>query len=117
MNWIIAGSRTFTNYEKGKKIIEEIIEKAGQKPTAIICGMARGADEIGYIWAKENKIKIIEMPAKWETEGISAGHKRNVRMAEIASAVILMWDGKSKGSAGMKKIAEKKGIRIFEKII
>jgi hypothetical protein len=57
------------------------------------------------------------IPARWDTEGKAAGPKRNKRMAEAADALILVWDGKSKGSASMKSEAQKRGLKIFEVII
>ena len=113
MRLIIAGSRDITDYELVKKEIEKAIEKIGQKPTEIGCGMARGVDECGYRWAKENGIKIKEFYAEWEKEGLSAGYKRNCRMGGWGQALIIVHHG-TKGSTHMLNIARKQGLRIFE---
>lgn len=41
------------------------------------------------------------------------GPIRNAEMAEYADAVILMWDGKSKGTLNMLNTAHKKGLEIY----
>lgn len=75
--------------------------------TEVVCGMAKGADSLGEDWAKRNKIPIKYFPADWDKYGRSAGPIRNGEMAKYGDALILLWDGKSSGSAGMKKLAEK----------
>jgi hypothetical protein len=50
-------------------------------------------------------------PADW-TQGHLAGPARNKKMAEYADAMLIIWDGKSPGSANMKSqmLAAKKPI-------
>lgn len=38
-------------------------------------------------------------------------------MADYADAMILVWDGKSRGSANMLKQAREKGLKIYEKVV
>lgn len=115
---IVAGSRTLQNQmEAVHKAIMEAIERIGRKPEYIISGTAQGIDTLGEIWAEAAGIKTIKMPANWEKYGKSAGYKRNGAMAQIGNCLVLIWDGKSRGSLHMKTIAQKKGIRIFETII
>lgn len=116
---IIAGSRHITDYN----LVKDFIESLNLDIYEVICGMARGVDLLGRRWAIENKIDVIEFPAQWDKYGKSAGYKRNVEMANYANetvlggGLILIWDGKSKGSGHMKDIAEKAGLKIWEKII
>ena len=113
MRTIIAGSRTITNYF----LVENHIETAPWRPTEVVCGEARGVDSLGEQWAKNNHIPIRRFPANWDKHGRSAGYIRNAEMADIADALILVWDGKSKGSAMMKKLAEKKHLKIYEVVV
>ena len=46
--------------------------------------------------------------------GKAAGHVRNKKMAEYGDALLLIWDGKSKGSANMKKEMQKLNKPIYE---
>jgi len=38
-------------------------------------------------------------------------------MADYADALVLVWDGESRGSMMMKEVAIKKGLRIYEHIV
>ena len=56
-------------------------------------------------------------PADWQKHGRKAGPLRNMEMAINADALVLVWDGKSAGSASMKREAERAGLLIFELIV
>lgn len=86
----------------------------------VICGGARGVDDIGARWAALNDITIKHFPADWSL-GKSAGPKRNRDMAIYANhyngGLILVWDGQSRGSANMLQNAIEFKLTIFQKII
>jgi SLOG family YspA-like protein len=109
MKTIIAGSRTADRYDDLLKAIALI----DWKPTAIISGTARGADQLGERWAQENGIPLHKMPADWNKHGKSAGYKRNLQMAECADALIALWDGESRGTVHMIRLAREAGLRVF----
>ena len=113
MKVIIAGSRTITD----RKIVEEAIRKSGFDIDIVICGCAMGVDQIGKNWAEMRNITIYSFPAKWEKYGKAAGPIRNEEMAKNADALILVWDGKSKGSANMLKQAKKYNLKIYERVV
>lgn len=58
-----------------------------------------------------------EFPADWERYGKSAGPRRNKEMAEYSDALLLIWDGKSRGSKNMKENMKKLGKPIYEVIL
>ena len=112
-NIIVAGSRSFTDYEIAKPVLNDFISSKDLniKPT-IICGMAKGADMLGYNYAKEYDLPIKEYPANWDLYQKRAGHIRNEQMAKYASdnghgVLIAFWDGESKGTASMIDLAKK----------
>ena len=107
---IIAGSRTFSNYKLLKERCDYFF--SNRKPTAIISGAARGADSLGERYAKERGIDVIRFPAKWDMFGKQAGYVRNREMLSHADALLVAWDGKSKGTEHMIKIAKDKGIPV-----
>ena len=109
MKVIIAGSRDIDEIDP----IQEAVEDCGFNITEVISGTARGVDKLGEQWAEKNNIPIKQFPAKWDKFGRSAGHKRNAEMAEYAEALIAVWDGVSKGTEGMIKQAEKKGLKVY----
>lgn len=107
---IIAGTRSFDDYNLLREKCDFFFQK--KKPTAIVCGEARGADTLGKRYAMEHHVPVISMPADWELHGKKAGHLRNQEMARCADALIAFWDGQSRGTRDMIEIAAEKGIPI-----
>lgn len=108
MRTIIAGSRDGVLFSHLVFAMEEI----DWEPTVILSGTARGADRCGEKWAKEHNIPLERYPADWDTYGKGAGYRRNAEMADKAEALIALWDGKSRGTMHMIKLAEKAGLKI-----
>jgi len=115
MKVIIAGSRTITDISMVHRTV--IASGWSQQIAEVVCGGAKGVDTLGEQLAFENKVPVKYFPADWNAHGKSAGFMRNKQMADYADALILVWDGSSKGSAHMKETAKTKGIPIFEKIV
>lgn len=115
---IIAGSRTApeNNQELFLKVTA-ILNQLGFEDVEIVSGGAKGADKFGENFAKEMLLPIKQFKPDWDKFGKSAGMIRNKQMAEYATHLILIWDGKSKGSANMLKRAQEKELEIFEIII
>jgi hypothetical protein len=113
MRTIIAGSRTIVD----KEAVFIAIARAPWTPTSVISGGAAGVDTLGEKWAHEHAVKVVRLEADWNRFGKRAGYLRNIEMAALAEALILIWDGKSKGSGHMKQIAESRGLKVFEVII
>lgn len=109
MRTIIAGSRTFWDYN----ILEGVIADSGFAITQVVCGMAMGADTVGWAWAHVNRIPILELPAKWHQHGRNAGPIRNAEMAKNADALIAVWDGVSHGTKHMIDIAVRKNLNHY----
>lgn len=82
----------------------------------IVSGGANGADKLGERYAKERKLSLIICNANWDRYGKRAGYERNLEMGSISEALVLFWDGKSRGSAMMKDIATKQSLLIREYI-
>lgn len=115
MKVIVAGSRTFNDYELLKEtldIFKLYLAKIGADETIeIVSGTARGADKMGERWAKENGCKIHEFIPDWNGLGKKAGILRNIDMLNFSDALICFWDGHSHGSKHMIDIAKTKGIK------
>lgn len=110
LNVIIAGSREFTDYS----LVEKAVEYSGFFLFTIVDGCARGIDTLAIDYAKANKIPYMPYPARWKLYGrYRAGHLRNYTMALNADALIAVWDGESKGTGDMIKIAKRLGLRVF----
>lgn len=99
---IIAGSRTFNDYELLKSVCNKLIHERIE----IVSGTANGADKLGERYAKEFGHTIKYFPADWNKYGKAAGYKRNAEMAKYSEVLITFWDGKSKGTKHMIKLAK-----------
>lgn len=120
MKLIIAGSRTIDiPMEKLDDYITQFVYKhlAIGEDFEVVAGEARGIDTCAKRYAKLNGIPYHSFPANWELHGKSAGPKRNKEMAKFADALLLVWDGQSKGSRHMKDIMTKMNKPIYEVII
>ena len=111
---VIAGSRDFNDYDLLKQKCDYYLSKKikDNEDIIIVSGTAKGADLLGERYAKEKGFKIEIYPAKWDLYGKSAGYRRNAEMVAVADAVIVFWDGKSKGTKHTIDLADKKGIRL-----
>ena len=112
---IIAGSRTFDDYNLLKRRVDEFLENESE--VTIISGHASGADKLGEKYAKEKVYELITVPADWGLYGKRAGYLRNRKMHEIAAthknrACICFWDGESKGTAQNFKLAKEFNTRL-----
>ena len=108
LSTIIAGGRDYTLTDSDREWLDTLPIRE------VVSGKCSGADRGGEKWAKAKGIPIVEMPAKWRTEGRrAAGPIRNRRMAEYAEAVVLFPGGS--GTASMRKEATKRGLVIFER--
>lgn len=106
MKLIIAGSRDF---DKAELVVEHA--KQFMPITEIVCGMCRGADMLGYSYAKAVLLPIKEFPANWDANGKAAGYIRNEQMARYADAALIFWDGRSKGTKHMIDLSNRYGLK------
>ena len=121
MKVIIAGSRNYvpkttTEFESYIQRCSMSLGGQGFEISEVVCGMCPGVDLLARAWGFYNKIPVKEFPADWKTHGKKAGAIRNIEMAKYADALILIWDGKSKGSDLMRSIAKLHNLIIRELI-
>ena len=109
MKVIIAGSRTFDDYQKLCEICDFMLSR--QVDIEIVSGNASGADKLGEKYAQERGYTIKQFKPDWSI-GKQAGFLRNKQMAEYAEALICFWDGKSKGSKHMIDLAKKRNLKV-----
>lgn len=126
MRVIIAGGRSFNDYEKLKEFCDSVL--VNQKDIEIVSGTADGADKLGERYAKEKGYALTEFPAKWkdltakpcfvkydknkEPYNVLAGLNRNEEMAKYADVLIVFWDGRSNGTKNMIESATKHKLKI-----
>jgi len=105
MKLIVAGSRDFNDYDMLTIAVRNFITAHPDIDT-IVSGTARGADQLGERYAKDNNLSIDYCPADWNKYGKSAGYRRNEYMAQHADACICFWDGQSRGTTHMINLAK-----------
>jgi len=115
---IVAGGR----YISDANLVFDTIRGSQMIPELIISGGCSGVDKFGEMFAKEHNIEIVRFLADWNKHGKAAGPIRNRQMAKFASennngALILVWDGSSRGSKNMLENAMKYKLKIFQRIV
>lgn len=113
MKTIIAGSRDFVSDHWLKTVafaVATLQDATGKQVSEVVCGGAPGIDNKGALWAKANDIPVKVFEAEWTRLGKKAGPVRNQQMAKYADALILVWDGESRGSRSMLACSEAAGI-------
>lgn len=113
MKVIIAGSRTITDLA----IVKAAVKNSGFQITEVVCGGAKGVDTLGAQYAMDNQLSLRTFPADWQKNGKAAGPLRNMEMAKYAEALVLVWDGHSRGSDNMKRVARVHGLKIYEVVV
>lgn len=108
---IIAGGRDFDDYEMLSETMNLLLSNI-VVPITVVCGMAKGADLLGWRYALERGFQIDKFPAEWDKYGKRAGYIRNEQMAQNADALVAFWDGKSRGTKNMIELARKHGLAV-----
>lgn len=110
MRVIIAGGRGIHSDD----VVALATASSGFDITSVVCGGAPGVDAAGKRWADKHNIPVRIIPAQWDVYGKMVGPIRNRAMAQVADALILVWDGESRGSANMLKVAQEEGLAVYE---
>ncbi len=105
---IIAGSRTAVRIED----VEAALATCPWQPSVVISGAAPGADRLGERWAEARGVRVERYPAEWALFGKAAGFLRNKQMAEVAEALVAVWDGESPGTRNMIEHAKQMGLAV-----
>lgn len=111
MRLAVVGSRSFRDYTDLEKTLSFIHKKV--PITRIISGGAKGADSLAEQWARENSVDTQVFIPDWETYGKRAGFLRNKQIVDYSEAVVVFWDGKSKGSQHSMKLAKEQGKSVL----
>lgn len=81
--------------------------------TTVVHGDYRGVDRLAKTWARARSIKQEPHPADWDGLGTAAGPTRNKEMADLGADACIVFPG-GPGTRGMRKLAEKAGIKIID---
>ena len=104
MKLLVVGSRSIAEYDLEKHIPDGV--------TLIISGGANGIDTLAEEYADKKRISKLILRPEYNLYGRSAPLKRNEKMIELCDEVLVIWDGKSKGTKHSISYAEKLGKKV-----
>ena len=90
MKLMIAGSRSITDFDLSSHIPYNV--------DTIISGGAKGIDMLAEQYAIDRKLSRYIILPNYSRYGKAAPIKRNQEMVDMADVVLVVWDGKSKGT-------------------
>ena len=109
---VVAGSRSFADFDRLSADLDYLLSKKSPDDVEIVSGGAVGADALAERYARSRGLAFRAFPADWRRWGKLAGPIRNRQMADYGSAVVVYWDGRSRGSADMISSASAAGLRV-----
>ena len=98
MKVAIVGSRSVD-----ERYYKLLCSKVPQGASTIISGGSKGADTLAKIYAEENQLNYIEILPDYSKYGRAATIRRNEQIVCLADYVLVLWDGKSRGSSFIMK--------------
>lgn len=110
---IVAGSRHFEHEAQAFGDLDHLLSGLAARGAdiEIVSGGARGADTIGEQYAVARGYRLRRLPAEWERYGKKqAGFIRNQLMSWYGTHLVAFWDGQSRGTGSMIRLAEGDGI-------
>ena len=99
MKVAVVGSRTIT--------VDDLAPYLPPETEEIVSGGAKGIDTCAREYALANRIKFTEFLPEYEKYGRGATIVRNKKIVEYADAVVVIWDGKSKGTKSVLNFCDK----------
>ena len=105
MKLLIVGSRSITDFDLSPYIAAEV--------DTIISGGAGGVDSLAEAYADLHRLSKYIMRPRYDLYGRGAPLRRNEQMVDLADAVLIVWDGKSKGTNYTLKYSQKKNKKIL----
>ncbi len=111
---IVCGSRSFEDRELLFRTLDGALGRMDR--VEVVSGHSKGADLLAEAWAGERGIPFTVFSPDWKRYGRVAGPKRNGEMLAYARQrrplVLAFWDGKSRGTKNMIRLAEKAGVEV-----
>ncbi|MBP3347441.1 MAG: hypothetical protein J6L92_01655 [Clostridia bacterium] len=108
MKLLIAGSRSITDLDLSPYIPDDV--------DTVISGGADGIDRLAEQYADKHHLSKYILRPRYDLYRRAAPLKRNEQMVELADSVLVIWDGRSKGTQYTIKYAKKlnKPLTIIE---
>ncbi len=101
MKLLIVGSRSIRDFDLSPYVSPDV--------DLIISGGAGGVDTLAETYADKNRISKLIIRPDYARYGKGAPLKRNEEMVKTADAVLVIWDGVSRGTKYTADFAKKEG--------
>lgn len=99
MKLLIVGSRSITDFDLSPYIPTDV--------DTVISGGAGGIDALAEQYADMRRLSKYILRPRYDLYGRAAPLKRNEQMVDMADAVLIIWDGRSKGTQYTLKYTKK----------
>ena len=99
MKLLIVGSRSIQDFDLSPYVSAEV--------DTVISGGAGGIDSLAEQYADLHRLSKHILRPRYDLYGRAAPLKRNEQMVDMADAVLIVWDGCSKGTQYTLKYAQK----------
>ena len=90
MKLLVVGSRSITEFDLSPYITDDV--------DTVISGGAEGIDSLAEQYADLHRLSKYILRPRYDLYGRAAPLKRNEQMIDMADAVLVIWDSKSKGT-------------------
>ena len=110
MRVLVCGGRDYADADRMATVLDAL--HATAPFTALIYGMARGADDLAKMWATARGVGRLGFPAQWEKYGKQAGPMRNARMLEKGKPDLVIAFPGGRGTADMMRQAKAAGVPV-----
>lgn len=113
--WGYSWSKYWEEWVKDHALFNEAAEEIQKKykPTFVIYGAAKGADEVGES-LKKMGVEGKAYPADWKTHGRAAGPIRNQQMLEEGKPDLVIAFSGGAGTADMTRRAKNAGVEVIK---
>lgn len=105
MKLLIVGSRGITDFD--------LTEHVPPETELIISGGAGGVDTTAEQYADRHRISKLILRPRYDLYGRAAPLKRNEQMVELADTVLVIWDGRSRGTKYTAAYAKKRNKHVI----
>ena len=100
MKLLVVGSRSIKDFDLSEYVSKDV--------DMIISGGADGVDSIAEAYADKHRLSKTIIRPRYDLYGRAAPVKRNEIMVDMADEILIIWDGKSKGTKYTAEYAKKK---------
>lgn len=113
MRILVCGGRDFDRGDVLERVLDEVHKN--KEVTLVIQGCAKGADTLGWLWARKKGIELWSFRADWKHHGNAAGPLRNQKMIDEGKPelIVAFPTKNSRGTWDMVRRAEKAGIKTI----